>query len=78
MASRPNPFNLMSHVAVLLTICIRYGIAPKYFMQGLLVPILKKSNIDPSIPKNYRPVVISNTFAKLFEVHELHELVWYL
>ncbi len=40
-------------------------------MQGLLLPILKKSNIDLSIPKNYRPVVISNTFTGSFEVHML-------
>ncbi len=42
-------------------------------MQSLLVPILKKSNIhvDPSITKNHRPVVISNTVAKLSEVQML-------
>ena len=52
----------------MLTICIRFGIVPDSFAKGLLIPLLKKSNIDPSLPKNYRPIVISTTFSKLLEL----------
>ena len=33
----------------------------------------QKPNSDPSVAKNYRPVVISSTLAKLIEVHILRE-----
>ena len=35
--------------------------------------MLKKTNIDPTNPKNYRPIVISTTFSKLLEIHILQE-----
>jgi hypothetical protein len=35
--------------------------------------ILKKSNSDPSIARNYRPITISTTFAKLIEIYILEE-----
>ena len=40
-------------------------------MKSLLIPLLKKPNIDPSVAKNYRPVVISTTFSKVLEIHML-------
>ena len=35
----------------MLTICIQFGIVPVSFAEGLLVPMLKKPNVDPSVPK---------------------------
>ena len=52
----------------MLTICVRFGIVPVSFAEGLLVPLLKKPNVDPSVPKNYRPIIISTTFSKLIEL----------
>ena len=57
----------------MLTLCIRFGIVADSFTQGLLIPLLKKPNIDPSMPKNYRPIVISTTSSKLLEIHILRE-----
>jgi hypothetical protein len=61
------------HLSDILTVCIRYGVLPKSFFCGILVPILKKPNIDPSIPKNYRPIVISTVFSKIMELAVLED-----
>ncbi len=61
----------MPALCKMLTLCVRFGIIGESFTKGLLVPLLKKPNIDPIIPKHYRPIVISTTFSKLLEVHIL-------
>ncbi len=63
----------MRYLCVLLTICLRYGIVPESFTTGILIPLLKKPSCDPSIAKNYRPVVVSTTFTKLLEMFVLEE-----
>ena len=55
----------------MLTLCLKFGIVPKSFSSGLLVPLLKKPTLDPSVPKNYRPVTISCTFSKILEFYTL-------
>ena len=57
----------------MLSVCIIYGIVPDSFTKRLLIPLIKKPNIDPSIAKHYRPVVISTTFSKLLEVHIIEQ-----
>ena len=64
---------VISAVCNILTLCIQFGIVADSFTQGLLIPLLKKTNIDPTNPKNYRPIVISTTFSKLLEIHILQE-----
>ena len=64
---------VIESLRLLLTICIRFGIVPDSFASGLLVPLLKKPNSDPTLPNNYRPVVISTTFSKILEIHILKE-----
>ena len=59
---------LLSHM---FTVCIQHGFVPEAFTKGLLIPILKKPNIDPTLPKHYRPITISVTISKLFEHHIL-------
>ena len=73
---------ILPTICCMLTLCIRFGIVPDSFTKGLLIPLLKKPNIDPTIPKHYRPIVISSTFSKLLEIlildacgeHEFHDL----
>lgn len=60
-------------ISKLLTICMRFGVIPDAFRRGLLLPILKKTNIDPSVPANYRPITISSTMAKIMEMYILDE-----
>ena len=66
----------------IITVCIRFGIVPDSFAKGLLIPLLKKPNCDTTLPKNYRPIIISTTFSKLLELlilkdcegHRFHDL----
>ena len=62
--------SIVKHLSSMLTLCIKFGIVPKSFSSGLLVPLLKKPTLDPSVP-NYRPVTISCTFSKILESYTL-------
>ena len=64
---------LASTLRRILSICVRYGIVPDSFTKGLLIPLLKKSNIDPTVSKNYRPILLSTTFSKVFEIQLFKE-----
>jgi len=61
----------MSRLSLMFTLCIRFGIVPSSFGKGLLIPLLKKPTLDPSIPGHYRPVTISSTLSKLPELYIL-------
>ena len=60
----------LSHI---LTLCIEHGTVPNSFRHGVLIPILKKSTLNPSEAKNYRPITVSVTFSKLLELYTLEE-----
>ena len=60
-------------ISCLLTVCICYGIVPDAFFRATLVPILKKSNLDPTLPQNYRPIMISTTLSKVLEYYILEK-----
>ena len=59
---------LNQHLATLYSNILTYNCVPSVFSTGVLVPILKKATLDPSLPSNYRPITISSVFSKLFEV----------
>ena len=61
----------MRHLSVMLSLCLKYDIVPISFTKGVLVPLLKKTTMDPSVPNNYRPVTVSSTLSKLLEVYVL-------
>ena len=63
--------NIVNHLSSMSTLCLKFGIVPKSFSSGLLVPLLKKPTLDPSVPKYYRPVTISCTFSKSLELYTL-------
>ena len=60
-------------ISLLLTLCLRFGCVPDGFQTGLLVPILKKPQLDASLPSNYRPITVSVTMSKLLELFILEE-----
>ena len=67
-------FGIDTSLPVLLSNLVtekNHGVLPKSFMKGLLIPILKNTNIDPTIPNNYRPITVSVMFSKLLEYHIL-------
>lgn len=51
---------------MLITNCV-----PSCFKTGLIIPILKKSTLDPNKPEHYRPITLSSIFSKLFESYML-------
>ena len=51
----------------MFTVCFRFGVISTCFSSGILVPIHKKSQADPNVAINYRPVIISTIFRKLTE-----------
>jgi hypothetical protein len=65
--------NIALHLSVLFTLCLQFGLVPDSFLTGLLVPIVKKPNINPTIANNYRPITVSVTLSKLLEYYVLDE-----
>ena len=46
---------------------------PLVYCEGLVVSIIKKPNLDPSIPQNYRPITISSVCSKVLEYYVLDQ-----
>ena len=47
---------------------IKWTTVPTQFLSGTIIPILKKNNLDPTQPSNYRPLTMTSVLAKLFEL----------
>ena len=58
--------NFMAHLCSMFSVCVRYAVVPDLFHEGVLIPILKKSTLDPSQAVNYRPIMVSTTWRNLF------------
>ena len=65
--------HLALHLSILLTLCLRFGCFPDSFCTGIVVPILKKPQLDPSKPSSYRPITVSVVISKLLEIYCLEE-----
>ena len=55
-------------LANLYCIALSRGCVPSTFNTGVIVPILKKSSLNPNVAKNYRPVTLSSIHTKLVEL----------
>ena len=60
---------LVMHLSILVSLCVIGGVVPKGFCQNVLTPILKKNNLDPEVPKNYRPIIVSSAISKILELY---------
>ena len=40
---------------------------PKIFTTGVIIPVVKKSTLDPNVVKYYRPITISSVHTKAIE-----------
>ena len=65
--------DLVLHLCKIFTVCFRCGVVPINFTNGLLVPILKKPTLDPSLATNYRPVIVSNILSRIIELYIIDE-----
>ena len=50
------------HISALFTQCVRFGIIPEQFNNGLVIPLLKKPTLNPTDPGSYRPITVSVVF----------------
>ena len=60
--------NLIGNLCYLFTYCFQFGVVPTNFTEGLLIPLLKKPSLDPTLCKNFRPIIVSTAFSKLAEL----------
>ena len=65
--------DIIRYITNMLTLCVQFGVVPDSFTNGLVIPIPKKAGCDTSIPKNWRPIVISTTLSKILEMYVLEE-----
>ena len=61
--------DIIRHIADMLTLWVQFGVVPDNFTNGTLVLIPKTPGCDTSIPKKWRPIVISTTLSKLLEMY---------
>ena len=62
---------------MLFTLCLQFGIVPDSFSTGILVPVLKKTNVDPTVANNYRPITLSVVLSKILELYIIDECEGY-
>jgi hypothetical protein len=55
-------------LAELLSIMFTHSIVPTVFTTGILVPIIKKTTLDPNNVESYRPVTLTSVFCKITEL----------
>ena len=58
---------LCTMLSELYSVMLSRSCVPSVFHTGLIIPILKKSTLNPNLAKNYRPVTPSSIHTKLVE-----------
>ena len=58
---------LCNHLSKFYNYILKFNCIPRVFSTGVLVPILKKPSLDPTIVSNYMPITLSSILSKLFE-----------
>ena len=65
---------LLAALARLLSACLTACDVTASFSESVVVPLLKKSQLDPNCVDNYRPISLSTCASKLLELLVLDEL----
>ena len=58
---------LLSLLSSFFTVILSRACVPTCFQTGIIIPILKKSTLDPNNPEHYRPITVSSIYSKLVE-----------
>ena len=58
---------LLPILLYLSNLCFTSGTYPKCLKSGTVIPLLRKTNADPEVFKNYRPVTNNHFFANVLE-----------
>jgi hypothetical protein len=59
---------LYLHLASLYSAILSWSIVPGVFQTGIVIPILKKSTLNPNVASNYRPITLSSVHSKMIEL----------
>ena len=51
----------------IISVILTYSYVPSTFTCGVIVPVIKKSTLNPNLPENYRPITLTTMFAKMLE-----------
>ena len=55
-------------LSVLYNSMLKHCCVPDIFKIGVIVPILKKSSLNPNMCTNYRPITLSSVHTKIIEL----------
>lgn len=74
-----NVFDIIGPWVVrLINLSLESGSVPSYFKHAVVNPLLKKPNLDPSEPKNYRPISKLPFMSKIMEKVVAGQLTSYM
>lgn len=59
---------LCHYLKTVLSYMLQYTIVPPSFTTGIIVPVLKRSTLNPNQVESYRPITLSTTYSKLMEL----------
>ena len=59
---------LRSHLLSLYNAMFTHAFLPSVLVTGIIIPILKKSTLDPNVANNYRPITLGSTHGKIIEI----------
>lgn len=59
---------LCAVLANVFSIILTYGIVPSSFKLSIIVPIIKKSTLNPDTVESFRPISLSSVFSKIIEL----------
>ena len=59
---------LQSHLLFLYNAMFTHTFLPSVLVTGIIIPILKKSTLDPNVANNYRPITLGSTHGKIIEI----------
>jgi len=58
---------LQLHLTLLINMFLHTGYLPHYFMQSIIIPLVKSKTRDLADPNNYRAIAISTAMSKIVE-----------
>ena len=60
---------LRSHLLSLYNAMFTHTFLPSVLVTGIIIPILKKSTMDPNVANNYRLITLGSTHGKIIEIY---------
>jgi hypothetical protein len=58
---------LCTILASLYSVLLSYSCVPSTFTYGVIIPVIKKSTLNPNLPEHFRPITLTTMLAKMLE-----------